>query len=88
MIPKGTLIAIGGAEDKGLDQEERFSLDFVEDGILSHVLSRSGGKDAHIIVITSASSIPREVGKKYVKAFERLGNKRIEIIHHTTGHWG
>ena len=80
MIPKGTLIAIGGAEDKGLDQDEKFSLDFVEDGILSHILSRSGGKDAYIVIITSASSIPQQVGKKYHEVFERLGSGRIEIL--------
>ena len=80
MIPKGTLIAIGGAEDKGLGLEEKYTIDFIEDGILSHVVSRSGGIDARIAVITSASSIPAEVGNKYKRAFWKLGCRHITIL--------
>ena len=38
---KGTLIPIGGNEDKGSDEEIS---EFVKDGILSQVLKESGGK--------------------------------------------
>lgn len=79
--PKGTLIAIGGNEDKGFGTDESYSLDFIEEGILSHVVSRAGGVDAKILVISSASSIPEEVGVSYKKAFDRLACSNVEMMH-------
>ena len=81
MTYKGILIPIGGNEDKGPDVSEGFSLDFVTEGILSRVVSESGGVDAKIVVITTASRIPIEVGEMYVKAFEGLGCTNLEIMH-------
>lgn len=70
---KGTLIPIGGNEDKGFHNEDRFSLDFISEGILAQVVNESGGKNATILVITTASGIPKEVGANYIEAFEKLG---------------
>ena len=78
---KGILIPIGGNEDKGREVSEGFSLDFVNDGILSRVVSESGGNAAKIVVITTASRIPLEVGEMYEKAFTRLGCTNLEILH-------
>lgn len=78
--PKGTLIAVGGNEDKGIEQSEQYSLDFVEDGILSRIVKEGGGKEAHISVVTTASSIPLQVAKNYLAAFEKLGCKNINIL--------
>lgn len=73
--PKGVLIAVGGAEDKG--EEERIKnkrLDFFEEGILKQILTLSGKKaNPRIELITTASSIPDEVALVYKKAFRRLG---------------
>jgi len=80
MAFKGILIPIGGNEDKGAAKQEGHVLDFVKDGILSQVVNASGGKDAHIIVITTASQIPVEVGEKYTKAFTRLGCTNMEVL--------
>jgi len=77
---KGTLIPIGGYEDKGFHVAERFRLDFVSEGILSHVVSESGGPSARILVVTTASSIPKEVGQNYLDAFEKLGCKNVEPV--------
>ncbi len=77
---KGTLIPIGGNEDKGFHVAERFRLDFVSEGILSHVVAESGGPSARILVITTASSIPKEVGQNYMDAFEKLGCKNAEPV--------
>jgi len=77
---KGTLIPIGGNEDKGINSDERYTLEFVEEGILSHVVREAGGIDAKIVVIPTASSIPVEVGENYVTAFTKLGCKNIEIL--------
>ncbi len=77
---RGTLIPIGGNEDKGLGQDERHTLNFVKEGILSHVVREGGGKDARIVVIPTASSIPVEVGENYLSAFQKLGCKHVVVM--------
>lgn len=80
--PKGYLIAIGGAEDKGSDEEKerKNSLNFFEAGILKQIIELAGKKTKpKIEVVTTASSIPEEVGQTYKKAFRKLGC--IEIGH-------
>ena len=80
--PKGTLIAIGGAEDKGREKENerQYCLDFFKEGILQQIIHLIGTKhDPKIELITAASSIPDEVGQIYKKAFKKLGD--IDIGH-------
>jgi len=83
--PKGKLIAVGGAEDKGTEEEPNFPnknyLNFFEFGILSRVLAEVHGKDSRIEVITTASMIPEEVGENYIQAFNKLGCKDVHIMH-------
>ncbi len=85
MHPKGKLIAIGGAEDKGTDLEKgeihRNNLNFFELGILKRVVEEAGGLDAHIEVITTASTIPYEVGENYMDAFGKIGCLNINVMH-------
>ncbi len=45
-IIKGTLIPIGGNEDKGIENDENYSLEFIDEGILFHVVKEAGGIDA------------------------------------------
>jgi len=75
--PKGYLIAVGGAEDKGTDLEkgimERNKLNFFELGILKSIISLTQKKSPRVEVITTASSIPDEVGDNYKNAFMKLG---------------
>ena len=78
---RGTLIPIGGNEDKGVKAEESNSLDFIEEGILAHVVREAGGTEAKIVVLPTASRIPVEVGENYRAAFEKLGCKDINILH-------
>ena len=85
MTPKGKLIAIGGNEDKGKEPEaghnvKVFTHNFIEEGILKRVVDEMGGTSARIAVITSASSIPDEVGANYIEAFGRLGAKDIDVL--------
>jgi len=85
MTPKGKLIAIGGNEDKGATPEaghntKVFNHAFIEDGILKRVVDEMGGPLKRIAVITSASSIPEEVGHNYIEAFGRLGATNIDIL--------
>ena len=77
---KGTLIPIGGNEDKGVEDNELYNLEFIEEGILYHVVEEAGGIDANIVVIPTASSIPVEVGENYVNAFTKLGCKNIKVL--------
>src|SRR5262245_37570200 len=83
--PKGKLIAIGGAEDKGTDLEtgeiHRNNLNFFELGILRRVVQEAGGPGARIEVITTASMIPYEVGESYLNAFGKIGCTNIGLMH-------
>ena len=82
---KGKLIAIGGAEDKGTDLEkgeiQRNNLNFFELGILRRIVEEAGGPLSRIEVITTASTIPYEVGDNYMNAFGKIGCTNIGVIH-------
>ncbi len=83
--PKGKLIAIGGAEDKGTDLEagqiHRNNLNFFELGILRRVAEEAGGKTSRIEIITTASTIPYEVGENYLNAFGKIGCTNVGVMH-------
>ncbi|MEO5564380.1 MAG: cyanophycinase, partial [Chitinophagaceae bacterium] len=83
--PKGKLIAIGGAEDKGTDLEtgeiHRSNLNFFELGILRQVVEQAGGPTSRIEIITTASMIPYEVGENYLNAFGKVGCTNVDLMH-------
>jgi cyanophycinase len=83
--PKGKLIAIGGAEDKGTDLETgeiyRNNLNFFELGILRRVVEEAGGPSSRIEVVTTASMIPYEVGENYLNAFGKIGCTNVGVMH-------
>lgn len=80
---KGILVAVGGAEDKGIPVEEgvapKNNLNFFEIGILKTITNLLKGAEARIEVITTASIMPEEVGQTYIEAFAKLG-------YHNVGH--
>jgi cyanophycinase len=81
MIPKGKLLIIGGAEDKGGDDTPDM-VDINDDAnhleILRELLPK---KKAHCIeIITTASEEPDEMKKTYTKAFKKLGYSEIGFI--------
>ena len=85
---KGKLIIIGGAVDKGSFTEASFdknianNVNFFEKGILKRLISESKhGKESRIEVITTASTIPLEVGAEYIKAFNYLGATNVDVLH-------
>ncbi|SDX03022.1 cyanophycinase [Aequorivita viscosa] len=80
MSIKGILIPIGGNEDKGNGKNERHTLEYIEEGILSRVVKESGGIEATIVVIPTASSIPVEVSETYQKAFEKLECTNVHVM--------
>ena len=83
--PKGKLIAIGGAEDKGTELETgklfRNNLNFLELGILRRIVQETEGTSSRIEVVTTASMIPYEVGNNYMDAFGKIGCTNIGIMH-------
>ena len=83
--PKGKLIAVGGAEDKGTNLETGFvyrnNLNFFELGILRRVVEEAGGPSARIEVITTASTIPYEVGENYLDAFGKIACTNVGVMH-------
>jgi len=66
---RGSLVIIGGAEDKEGDCQ-----------ILREFVRRSGGTKARIVIMTAATELPREVGENYIRVFERLGAEDVRII--------
>ena len=84
-LPKGKLIAVGGAEDKGTDLEKgeihRSNLNFFELGILRRIVEEIGGPSSRIEIITTASMIPYEVGNNYIDAFGKMGCTNVELMH-------
>lgn len=75
---KGILIPIGGKEDKG--EKKNTLVNYFERGILSHIVRETGGPLSKIIVIPTASRIPDEIGKSYIKAFGKLGCTNVEVL--------
>lgn len=84
-IPKGKLIAIGGAVNKGDEDEfessEQSNGDIYELGILARMLKELPENVPQIEIITTASEVPEETGNKYIEAFERLGHSHVGVIH-------
>lgn len=66
---KGPLVIIGGAEDREGDCL-----------VLREFVRRAGGVQAHIAVLTAATSMPREVGEDYVHAFAKIGAANVQVI--------
>ncbi len=66
----GALVIIGGAEDKEGDCV-----------VLREFVRAAGGVEAQIAVMTAATSLPGEVGDEYIRVFERLGAKRVDVVH-------
>jgi cyanophycinase len=83
-VPRGKLISIGGNEDKGTEPEPNYAqknnLNFFELQILNRIVQETGGPHSSIEVITSASSIPEEVGQNYRDAFGKMGCTHVGVM--------
>lgn len=66
---KGNLVVIGGAEDK-----------LGECKILKSVVDMVGGKEARLVVLTTANQSPDKAGKEYLNIFKKLGIENIEVL--------
>ena len=72
-MTEGSVIIIGGAEDKVRDRV-----------ILSRFASLAGGRDATVAVISTASSLGLEAGERYQQVLGALGVPRVRTIHAVT----
>jgi cyanophycinase len=72
-VAEGTVIVIGGAEDKVRDRV-----------ILSRFIALAGGEDATIAVISTASSLGMEAGQRYRQVFTELGAREVHTLHAVT----
>jgi len=68
--PKGTLIPIGGGEDKTGSKE-----------VLQRIVQETGKKRPKVCVVTVATNLPKEVGQDYKTAFKALGIETISLLH-------
>jgi cyanophycinase len=84
-IPKGKLIAIGGAEDKGteedIDKVKNNNHNFSELGVLKRIVEEIEKENPIIEVVTTASMIPHEVGENYLNAFRKIGCTNVNVMH-------
>ena len=72
----GPVIIIGGAEDKLRDRV-----------ILSQFVRLAGGPDAHIVVISTASSLGDEATALYRQLFTQLGAGNVSVNQCATAGW-
>ena len=67
---RGSLVIIGGAEDREGDCV-----------VLREFVRAAKGVNARIAVMTAATSLPKEVGGDYIRVFERLGAESVQLVH-------
>lgn len=86
MIPKGKIIIIGGAVDRGsfsesFDEKVTENLNFFERGILKRIIDESKHqKSSRIEIVPTASKISGIVGREYKKALIHLGAKNVRVL--------
>lgn len=83
--PKGKLVIIGGSVDRGSFSESpsdlQRNLKFFEKGILKRITTESLKNNlSRFEIITTASSIPEEVGEEYIKAFAQLDVLNVGVL--------
>ena len=83
--PKGRLLAIGGKESKrrdggGKTETQQENANFIGEQILKRFASELKGRDPLVAIIPTASTVPEELAREYVKVFRDLGIKNIEVI--------
>ncbi|RYZ22115.1 MAG: cyanophycinase [Sphingobacteriales bacterium] len=74
---KGTVIIIGGSENRGTTNTG----DFKNGSILSRVIAESKHKaGSRVEIIAAASGIPEELGASYMAAFRSLGAENLGML--------
>ena len=74
MTPKGTLIAVGGSEERTTESQGKLD-------VLKRIVKEMKGRDTRLELVTTASGIPRQIAKEYKAAFEHIGIHSFCIMH-------
>ena len=87
MIPKGTLIIIGGHEEKGKEKVngENLKIKTKKDGlshfeILGSLISKIPRTHHFIEIIASASSMPEDMEELYINSYKKVGFTHVGLI--------
>lgn len=83
MGPRGTILIIGGAEDKGSERTQeikQINKEFSDFEILKRMLPDAASKET-IEIVTTASEVPLEVEKMYREAFKRIKFSGVKFMH-------
>src|SRR5215213_5794881 len=85
-VPLGTLVVIGGKENKGQDgpDNKKKPGDFIKLEVLEAFKEATHKREPVVEVITTASSEGTEAFNDYVKVFEKIGITSVGHIHHST----
>jgi len=85
-VPSGTLVVIGGKENKGQDgpENKKKPADFIKLEVLDVFKDATHKREPTVEVITTASSEGKEAFNDYVKVFEKIGITSVGHIHHNT----
>jgi cyanophycinase len=83
-VPAGTLVIIGGKENKGEDapDNKKKPSDFIRLEVLQAFKDATHKRDPLVEVITTASTEGTQSLRDYQKAFEKVGIRRVQHIHH------
>ena len=83
-MPKGKLLIIGGAEDKGPIRNPPLiklkNKNYVDYDILGRLIFREDKGDNRIEVVTTASQQPLKTGRMYIRSFKRAGFSNVGHI--------
>ncbi|MBO9681655.1 MAG: cyanophycinase [Flavisolibacter sp.] len=85
-VPQGTLIIIGGKENKGEDapDNKKKPPDFIKLQVLEAFKDATHKKEPVIEVVTTASGEGAESFQDYQKVFEKIGITNVGHIHHNS----
>jgi len=83
-VPQGTLVLIGGKENKGEDKPEnkKKPADFIKLEVLEAFKDATHKREPVLEIVTTASSEGAEAFQDYQKVFEKIGITNIGHIHH------
>lgn len=74
MKPRGSIIVIGGNEEKDIAEiSEKLNKDFEVRVILDEIIKHAGGTESRIELLTCGSDVPEEIGNDYINVFKKLG---------------
>ncbi|SFQ66467.1 cyanophycinase [Hymenobacter arizonensis] len=80
--PRGTLITIGGHEEKNPDTNVKADAEHAPDAILRRFVQELRGKGP-VVVVPTASEEPEAAAQDYIDVFKSLGVKRVEVFNAT-----